>query len=66
MLTFRGIDALETTLAEIHKAIFLASGWTGITLVGGPNPRMGGDLTLKVLVAINYIVHFGPFVSRTC
>ncbi|KAJ7686446.1 hypothetical protein B0H14DRAFT_3534564 [Mycena olivaceomarginata] len=44
-----GIDALETTLAEIHKAIFLASGWTGITLVGGPNPRMGGDLTLKVL-----------------
>jgi hypothetical protein len=66
MLTFRGIDVLETTLAEIHKAIFLASGWTGITPVGGPNPQMGGDLTLKVLVVINYIVHFGLFVSSTC
>ncbi|KAJ7347693.1 hypothetical protein DFH08DRAFT_960128 [Mycena albidolilacea] len=43
------IDALETMLAEVHKAIFLATGWTPFTLVGGPNPRMGGDLTLKVL-----------------
>ncbi|KAJ7866846.1 hypothetical protein B0H14DRAFT_2573269 [Mycena olivaceomarginata] len=44
-----GIDVLETMLAEVHKAIFLATGWTPFTLVGGPNPRMGGDLTLKVL-----------------
>ncbi|KAJ7839388.1 hypothetical protein B0H14DRAFT_3698159 [Mycena olivaceomarginata] len=36
-----GIDALETMLAEVHKAIFLATGWTPFTLVGGPNPRNG-------------------------
>ncbi|KAJ7225246.1 hypothetical protein B0H12DRAFT_1240680 [Mycena haematopus] len=44
-----GIDSLDGMLAEVHKAVFNASKWIGVTLVGGPNPRMGGDLTLKVI-----------------
>jgi hypothetical protein len=44
----RNIDALDGAFAEIHKSIFDATKWVGLTLVGGPNPRMGGELTLKV------------------
>ncbi|KAJ7899112.1 hypothetical protein B0H14DRAFT_3124168 [Mycena olivaceomarginata] len=43
------IDALDGAFAEIHKSIFDATKWVGLTLVGGPNPRMGGELTLKVI-----------------
>ncbi|KAK7028434.1 hypothetical protein R3P38DRAFT_3190020 [Favolaschia claudopus] len=44
-----GIDALETLFAAVHKVIFQAMGWVGFTVCGGPNPRMNGELTLKVI-----------------
>ncbi|KAJ6548367.1 hypothetical protein B0H19DRAFT_1265204 [Mycena capillaripes] len=43
-----GIDALESVCSEIHKGTFQASGWVGMSIMGGPNPRMNGDLTMKV------------------
>ncbi|KAK7028746.1 hypothetical protein R3P38DRAFT_3394725 [Favolaschia claudopus] len=44
-----GIDALETLVAAVHKVIYQATGWVGMTIVGGPNPRLNGELTLKVI-----------------
>ncbi|KAJ6464565.1 hypothetical protein C8R45DRAFT_940051 [Mycena sanguinolenta] len=44
-----GIDGLETFLSKAHSAVFKGSGWVGMTLVGGPNPRMGGELSMKVI-----------------
>ncbi|KAJ7315506.1 hypothetical protein DFH08DRAFT_971870 [Mycena albidolilacea] len=43
------IDTLDGVYSEVHKATFLASGWVGMSIFGGPNPRMGGDLTLKIV-----------------
>ncbi|KAJ6510907.1 hypothetical protein C8R45DRAFT_1162115 [Mycena sanguinolenta] len=45
----QGIDALDGVFTDIHKASNLASGWVGMTIFGGPNPRMNGKLTLKVI-----------------
>ncbi|KAJ6479853.1 hypothetical protein C8R45DRAFT_1216293 [Mycena sanguinolenta] len=45
----RAIDALDGVFADIHRGAHSASGWVGMTLIGGPNPRMNGDLTLKVV-----------------
>ncbi|KAJ7433317.1 hypothetical protein B0H11DRAFT_2259579 [Mycena galericulata] len=44
-----GIDGLEAMFEEAHAITDEAAGWVGMTLVGGPTPRMGGDLTVKVL-----------------
>ncbi|KAK7022548.1 hypothetical protein R3P38DRAFT_2780549 [Favolaschia claudopus] len=43
-----GIDGLETLFTAVHKAIFQMMGWVGFTICGGPNPRMNGDLSLKI------------------
>ncbi|KAK6969033.1 hypothetical protein R3P38DRAFT_3337293 [Favolaschia claudopus] len=43
-----GIDGLETLFTAVHRAIFELMGWVGFTICGGPNPRMNGDLTLKI------------------
>ncbi|KAJ6614469.1 hypothetical protein B0H10DRAFT_2221204 [Mycena sp. CBHHK59/15] len=43
-----GIDAVDAVFSDIHKAVFKAAGWVGMSISGGPNPRMGGDLTMKV------------------
>ncbi|KAJ7088341.1 hypothetical protein C8R44DRAFT_892869 [Mycena epipterygia] len=44
-----GIDAWEPVYTEVHKATFNASGWVGMTIVGGPNPRMGGEFSYKIV-----------------
>ncbi|KAJ7088314.1 hypothetical protein C8R44DRAFT_892844 [Mycena epipterygia] len=44
-----GIDALEPVYTEVHRATFNASGWVGMTIVGGPNPRMGGEFSYKIV-----------------
>ncbi|KAJ6608770.1 hypothetical protein B0H10DRAFT_2438851 [Mycena sp. CBHHK59/15] len=44
-----GIDAVDAVFSDIHKAVFKAAGWVGMSISGGPNPRMGGDLTMKVV-----------------
>ncbi|KAJ6452826.1 hypothetical protein C8R45DRAFT_1112842 [Mycena sanguinolenta] len=45
----QGIDGLDGLISNVHRATYLASGWVGMTIIGGPNPRMNGDLTLKVI-----------------
>ncbi|KAJ6566707.1 hypothetical protein B0H19DRAFT_1066991 [Mycena capillaripes] len=42
------IDALDGILAHLHKATYNASGWVGMTIVGGPNPRHDGELSFKI------------------
>ncbi|KAJ7089383.1 hypothetical protein C8R44DRAFT_751398 [Mycena epipterygia] len=45
-----GIDSLESVYTQVHKATYHATGWVGMTILGGPNPRMGGELSLKMQV----------------
>ncbi|KAJ6494480.1 hypothetical protein C8R45DRAFT_1212436 [Mycena sanguinolenta] len=45
----QGVDGLDGMFADVHRGAYFASGWVGMTIVGGPNPRMNGDLTLKVI-----------------
>ncbi|KAJ7733914.1 hypothetical protein B0H16DRAFT_1732010 [Mycena metata] len=44
------IDAVEGVYGDIHEATFKATGWVGMTILGGPNPRMDGELSLKMRV----------------
>ncbi|KAJ7078283.1 hypothetical protein B0H15DRAFT_804886 [Mycena belliarum] len=45
-----GIDQLDTVFREVHSAAHELAGWVGISLMGGPNPRMpDGELSLKVI-----------------
>ncbi|KAJ7744335.1 hypothetical protein B0H16DRAFT_1727276 [Mycena metata] len=43
------IDALEVIYRDIHQATFNATGWVGMTILGGPTPRMDGELGLKII-----------------
>ncbi|KAJ7750134.1 hypothetical protein DFH07DRAFT_961550 [Mycena maculata] len=45
----QGINALNAVYADVHKATYNASGWVGMTILGGPNPRYGGKLALKII-----------------
>ncbi|KAJ6511045.1 hypothetical protein C8R45DRAFT_1162473 [Mycena sanguinolenta] len=45
----QGVDGLDGMFADVHRGAYFASGWVGMTIVGRPNPRMNGDLTLKVI-----------------
>ncbi|KAK7017278.1 hypothetical protein R3P38DRAFT_2377159, partial [Favolaschia claudopus] len=44
-----GIDSIETAMVHVHKALYAATNWVGITLLGGPHPRLKGQLSLKVI-----------------
>ncbi|KAK7007796.1 hypothetical protein R3P38DRAFT_2552643 [Favolaschia claudopus] len=44
-----GIDSLETAVVHIHKALYAATKWVGFTILGGPHPRLKGQLSLKVI-----------------
>ncbi|KAF8162254.1 hypothetical protein K438DRAFT_1775960 [Mycena galopus ATCC 62051] len=45
----QGINPLEAVFTEMHKAAYLATGWVSMSIFGGRNPRMNGDLTLKIV-----------------
>ncbi|KAJ6451805.1 hypothetical protein C8R45DRAFT_1223757 [Mycena sanguinolenta] len=45
----QAIDSLDAVFGGVHRAAYLASGWVGMSIFGGPNPRMNGDLTLKIV-----------------
>ncbi|KAJ7885050.1 hypothetical protein B0H14DRAFT_3431993 [Mycena olivaceomarginata] len=45
-----GIDALEGLFTKVHSAAYVTSNWVGMTIVSGPNPRLGGDLSMKNIV----------------
>ncbi|KAJ7835676.1 hypothetical protein B0H14DRAFT_2590146 [Mycena olivaceomarginata] len=43
------INTLDGVYCDIHKATYAATGWVGMSIFGGPNPWMGGNLTLKII-----------------
>ncbi|KAJ7437873.1 hypothetical protein FB451DRAFT_1450164 [Mycena latifolia] len=43
-----GIDILDQVYTDVHKATYNAAGWVGMSIMGGPNPRMGGELSMKI------------------
>ncbi|KAJ7017667.1 hypothetical protein C8F04DRAFT_1278995 [Mycena alexandri] len=43
------IDEAPEVLVKVHRAIQLKTGWSGFTVLGGPNPRYGGGLSMKVV-----------------
>ncbi|KAJ6534406.1 hypothetical protein B0H19DRAFT_1272120 [Mycena capillaripes] len=44
-----GIDAVDFVAAEVQKGIFNAAGWVSMLITGGPNPRLGGELSVKII-----------------
>ncbi|KAJ7094129.1 hypothetical protein C8R44DRAFT_890496 [Mycena epipterygia] len=44
-----GIDSLENLFKDAHLVGHEMSGWVGVTIVGGPTPRLGGVLTFKLV-----------------
>ncbi|KAJ7430922.1 hypothetical protein FB451DRAFT_1198538 [Mycena latifolia] len=44
-----GIDVLDKVYTEVHTATYNAAGWVGMSIMGGPNPRMGGELSMKII-----------------
>ncbi|KAJ7792842.1 hypothetical protein B0H14DRAFT_2623461 [Mycena olivaceomarginata] len=45
----QGIDALDGVYGDVHRATYAATGWMGMSIFGGPNPQMGGNLSLKIV-----------------
>jgi len=45
---YRAIDESPEVLTRVHKALEKKTGWYGFTVYGGPNPRFGGALSMKV------------------
>ncbi|KAJ7511235.1 hypothetical protein B0H11DRAFT_2215074 [Mycena galericulata] len=45
----QGVDALQELFEDAHKVGHEMAGWVGFTIVGGPTPRLDGNLTLKVI-----------------
>ncbi|KAJ7157917.1 hypothetical protein C8R43DRAFT_948757 [Mycena crocata] len=43
------IDESPEVLARVHKILARKTGWFGITIYGGPNPRFGGGLSMKTV-----------------
>ncbi|KAJ7124043.1 hypothetical protein C8R43DRAFT_1135630 [Mycena crocata] len=43
------VDVLDSAYTELHKGTYAAAGWVGLSIVGGPNPRLGGELSYKVI-----------------
>ncbi|KAJ7469196.1 hypothetical protein FB451DRAFT_1560174 [Mycena latifolia] len=44
-----GIDQLDGVFKELHHATYNAAGWVGMTILGGPNPRLEGELSVKII-----------------
>ncbi|KAJ7760152.1 hypothetical protein DFH07DRAFT_957809 [Mycena maculata] len=44
-----GINALDAVYGDVHTTTYNASGWIGMTMLGGPNPRLGGELSMKIV-----------------
>ncbi|KAJ7237865.1 hypothetical protein C8J57DRAFT_1566832 [Mycena rebaudengoi] len=43
------IDELTPALGKVLNIAEKESGWVAMTIIGGPNPRMGGELSVKVV-----------------
>ncbi|KAJ7133262.1 hypothetical protein C8R44DRAFT_730442 [Mycena epipterygia] len=45
----RAIDETADVFTRVNAAYGERTGWKGIMIWGGPNPRMGGELSMKVI-----------------
>ncbi|KAJ6549642.1 hypothetical protein B0H10DRAFT_1968992 [Mycena sp. CBHHK59/15] len=43
------IDECGDIFAKIHSLVMSKAGWCGITIIGGPNPRLNGELSMKII-----------------
>ncbi|KAJ7030753.1 hypothetical protein C8F04DRAFT_1263658 [Mycena alexandri] len=43
------IDETSDVFGRVHEAYGARSGWKGISIWGGPNPRLGGELSMKIV-----------------
>ncbi|KAJ6555100.1 hypothetical protein DFH09DRAFT_1085052 [Mycena vulgaris] len=44
-----GVDGIDELFEEAHALTIDTSGWVGITLLGRPTPRLGGECTVKII-----------------
>ncbi|KAJ7902926.1 hypothetical protein B0H13DRAFT_2513109 [Mycena leptocephala] len=44
-----GIDQIGAVFAKVHQMTMDETGWFGITIVGGPMPRRGGQISTKTI-----------------
>ncbi|KAJ6478445.1 hypothetical protein DFH09DRAFT_1341871 [Mycena vulgaris] len=44
-----GVDRIEPIFKEVHSATYNTVGWVGMSLLAGPNPRLGGEISLKLI-----------------
>ncbi|KAJ6538211.1 hypothetical protein DFH09DRAFT_1324077 [Mycena vulgaris] len=44
-----GVDRIEPIFKEVHSATYSTAGWVGMSLLAGPNPRLGGEISLKLI-----------------
>ncbi|KAJ7203721.1 hypothetical protein C8J57DRAFT_1259584 [Mycena rebaudengoi] len=45
----RRIDELGPMLGKVLNVAQRGTGWVGMTILGGPHPRIGGELSVKIL-----------------
>ncbi|KAJ6626303.1 hypothetical protein B0H10DRAFT_2211191 [Mycena sp. CBHHK59/15] len=43
------IDETGEVFHRVHELVSHKAGWKGFTIVGGPNPRLGGALSMKII-----------------
>ncbi|KAJ7898040.1 hypothetical protein B0H13DRAFT_2521193 [Mycena leptocephala] len=58
------IDQLGAVYAKVHAATMEETGWYGITLLGGPMPRHGGQISTKT-ICFGLTPHGNDFASST-
>ncbi|KAJ7242242.1 hypothetical protein C8J57DRAFT_1244120 [Mycena rebaudengoi] len=47
----QSIDELADVYSKVHQATLKKAGWVTVTIIGGPNPRFNGELSMKVICA---------------
>ncbi|KAJ7212366.1 hypothetical protein C8J57DRAFT_1483663 [Mycena rebaudengoi] len=45
---------------KVHAAVGTMAGWSGFTVVGGPNPSYGGELSMRVLRGLSVCLGVSP------
>ncbi|KAJ6617321.1 hypothetical protein B0H10DRAFT_2218660 [Mycena sp. CBHHK59/15] len=57
-----GIDQIGAVYAKVHEMTMQETGWYGITLIGGPMPRCGGQVSTKT-ICFGQTVHGNDFAA---
>ncbi|KAJ7256715.1 hypothetical protein C8J57DRAFT_1235579 [Mycena rebaudengoi] len=54
------INQVCSVLEKVHAAVGTMAGWSGFTVVGGPNPSYGGELSMRVLRGLSICLGVSP------